>query len=206
MVNWPTNGSLTAFQTWATSGASAPAATALPSASLSSRSTGDGKNRARPSSSSGMPAPVFASVTNTGISLPVATALRSPPAISAGARVSPPRYFSMSWSSVSAAASTSALFSSSSSPPPAMTSATVFLSFPRTVAGRHRSPQTARRAARVSSKLVFSLSRPVITMPRGRPSVSQRRHERFVPTWMPEAASTTTSPASATAVAATVCP
>ncbi|OQA26323.1 MAG: hypothetical protein BWY59_01423 [Verrucomicrobia bacterium ADurb.Bin345] len=208
----PTKGSFNARHTSPENGAPADTSSVSPAAFLTGRSAGDGKKRAMLSSSSVTPISARAITANTGTSLPCATALLRPDAISSGVSASPPRYFSINASSDSAAhsisadfrASTASFMSAGTSAP--NTSTTFFRSAVGITAGRQRMPHTSCTALTVASKSAFSLSNPVMAMPRGRPSASHRRHARLVPIWMPPVASITNSPASATAVAATICP
>ena len=85
-------------------------------------------------------------------------------------------------------------------------STTPFLSAAGYVTTSHRAPHSSCSAATVASKSAFSLSSPVTTIARGRFSASHRFHARTVPTCTPAIASTTSSAASATCVAATTCP
>jgi len=142
-----------------------------------------------------------------GMNFACATEARRPPESSSAVSVSPPSTFSISASLDSAATSVSFARISSALPPVAdSASTTPFLSSVGKVTTSQRAPQTSCKAATVASKSAFSLSSPVMTIARGRLSASQRFQARTVPTCTPAVASTSSTAASATLVAATTWP
>ncbi len=160
------------------------------------------------------PVKLVAEVTRTGQRRPLATPALKAVATSASVS-SPPKYFSIRASSVSATDSMSFVFISSksagsaapASEPKRETTPLKFASMPTGMTiGQHLLPKSSTSAAKVSSNFALSLSALLMTNMRGSSYLSRILTFWMAPTSTPLVASTTTIALSATAAFATTWP